>query len=507
MKLKKQFIPVLTACMMFGCSLASYPASAMDTGYGEFFYEIVDSYAIINGCDRNVTEVEIPDNINGYPVEIIYSQAFSGCTELTSVSIPASVTKIARNAFEGCDALESFIVDENNEAFQAIDGVLFNYSGTTLWCYPSAKADSVYTVPEGTTSMYYEGFGSCPNLTELVLPASLTDFRFAYVDSADVPPICTALTAITVAEDNPNYQSIDGVLFSEDGLTLYRYPTGRADESYSVPEQVTTIGENAFLGSDALLSVNCAESLDVILDGAFYSCDNLQSVDLPDAMTSIGMQAFAFCGNLSSIDLPDSLTELGKYGFDSCTSLTELTLPSGLTAVSEGLLQNCSGLTSITIPENCTDIAAYAFYGCRSLNEITIPASVTEIGSSAFKNCLNLTDVYYGGTESEWNAVNVAMGNDKLNNAVFHYQSDTDASFGDLDGNQIINASDAAVLLIAAAAAGSGADSGLTDAQKTAADLNADGALDALDAALILQYAAYVGTGGTMSLTDYLASL
>ncbi len=508
MKLIKQSISALTACMMLGCSFASFPASAMDTSYGDLSFELIDSYISINGCDFDATEVEIPDNIDGYPVEMIGSEAFSGCTSLTSVSIPSSVTKIARNAFQGCDALETITVDENNEAFQTIDGVLFNDSGSTLWCYPSAKADSVYTVPQGTTKIFYGGFGTCPNLTELVLPASLEQFSFSI--SAFAPnelTICDALTTITVAEENPYYQSIDGVLFSEDGLKLYRYPAGRQEESYSVPEHANSIEENAFFRSTHLRSVTCAENLDDICGGAFYSCENLQSIDLPDTMTSIGRQAFAFCGELSSIDLPDSLTELGEYGFDSCTSLTELALPSALTSISEGMLQNCSGLTSITIPENCTRIDTYAFYDCSGMTSVTIPASVTEIGISAFKDCLALTDVYFGGTESEWNAVNVAMGSNGFNNAVFHYQSNTAASFGDLDGDAKIDAADAAMLLTAAAAAGSGADSGLTDAQISAADLNADGTFDALDAALMLRYAAYTGSGGTLTLPEYLETL
>lgn len=508
MKLTKQSIFALTACMILGCSFANFPVSAMDTSYGDLSFELMDSYISINGCRSDATVVEIPDSIDGYPVEMIGREAFAGCTDLTSVSIPSSVTKIAKNAFQGCDALETITVDANNEAFQTVDGVLFQTANSTLWCYPSAKADSVYTVPEGTTRIIYEGFGTCPNLTELVLPASLQQFSFSV--SAFYPhelTICDALTTITVAEENPYYQSIDGVLFSDDGLRLFRYPAGRQDESYSVPASVTSIEGNAFFGSDDLVSVTCSENLDVIFDGAFYACENLQSIALPDTMTSIGEEAFAFCTNLTSVNLPDTLTELGSYAFASCNNLKELNLSSGLTVISEGILQDCGELCNLIIPEGCTSIDAYALDGCRSLTAITIPASVTEIGSSAFKNCINLTDVYYGGTESEWNTINVAMGNSPLNNPTIHYQSAASADCGDLDGNRIINASDAAVLLMAAAVSGSGADSGLTDAQIAAADLNADGALDAQDAALILQYAAYMGTGGTMSLTNYLAAL
>ena len=83
--------------------------------------------------------------------------------------------------------------------------------------------------------------------------------------------------------------------------------------------------------------------------------------------------------------------------------------------------RNCTGLTSITVPDSVTSIDNYAFYGCTGLTSITIPESVTSIGNYAFYNCSALTDVYYGGSEEEWNNVTIATNNTPIQNATIHF--------------------------------------------------------------------------------------
>ena len=83
--------------------------------------------------------------------------------------------------------------------------------------------------------------------------------------------------------------------------------------------------------------------------------------------------------------------------------------------------EGCSSLTNITIPDSVTSIGMAAFDGCSSLTNITIPDSVTSIDRWAFSDCSSLTDVYYKGTEEQWQGINVRYGNESLTNATIHY--------------------------------------------------------------------------------------
>ena len=170
-----------------------------------------------------------------------------------------------------------------------------------------------------------------------------------------------------------------------------------------------------------------------------------------------------------------------------------------MTSIGQGSFSDCIGLTSITIPESVTSIGQRAFASCTSLTSVTIPESVTEIDWYAFDRCENLTDVYYTGTEEQWNAIKIGDANEPLTNAVTHFNStapvEPDTSLGDLNGDNAINASDAAVVLIAAAQIGAEGTMDLTAAQQKAADVNKDEKINASDAAIILMYAAAVGSG------------
>lgn len=140
-------------------------------------------------------------------------------------------------------------------------------------------------------------------------------------------------------------------------------------------------------------------------------------------------------------------------------------------------------ITAVTMPDDDSMYLTYVPSGTYTLTYEEIPE-----GYSAPKTAeITITD----SQETEY--IRLVLGG-----GIF---------YGDVDQNDSINAADAALVLQAASAIGSGGVSGLTADQETAADVNRDGTFDAVDAALILQYAAYIGSGGTMSLTDYLAAL
>lgn len=199
--------------------------------------------------------------------------------------------------------------------------------------------------------------------------------------------------------------------------------------SAEIPDSVTAIGSGAFYGS-AIISAAIPAGVKTIGDGAFRTCKNLSSVTVAGGVETIGQNAFRGCTALKSISLPASVTEVGAGAFMSCENLTsaafvpggtqvtigenlftqcwrlsEVTLPQSINRISGGMFQVCGALSSLDIPQGAAGIDNEAFASCASLTKLTIPDSVTEIGTGAFSNCSMLRDIYYCGSEAQWNSI------------------------------------------------------------------------------------------------------
>jgi hypothetical protein len=196
--------------------------------------------------------------------------------------------------------------------------------------------------------------------------------------------MCTALTHITVAADNPNYFSdAKGVLFNRDKTILISYPRGKADKTYEIPDSVTEIGRDAFGYCASLETIEIPGSVTTIGALAFQYCVSLETMKIPDSVTTIGNIAFDNCTSLTSVILSDSLTSIGLALFRN-TKLESVTIPGSVASIGGRAFHKCASLTSVTILEGVTSIASNAFDGCTDLTEVTIPSSVTSIGEDAF---------------------------------------------------------------------------------------------------------------------------
>ena len=178
-----------------------------------------------------------------------------------------------------------------------------------------------------------------------------------------------------------------GVLYDKDKTTLIGWPAAEGD--ISLYASVTTIGDDAFYGCDALTSVSMP-AVRTIGDEAFYSCDALTSVEMPE-VTTIGGEAFAYCDALTSVSMPEVRT-IGGEAFIYCFALTSVEMPEA-TTIGGGAFYYCSALTSVSMPE-VTTIGIWAFFYCSALTSVDIPASVKMIGDNAFEGCSGLTSVY-----------------------------------------------------------------------------------------------------------------
>jgi len=158
---------------------------------------------------------------------------------------------------------------------------------------------------------------------------------------------------------------------------------------------------------------------------AFGSCEALEQVSIPTSITSIGTGGFYFCRGLRTITIPQNVTFIGDQAFYACSNLREIIIPSSVTTINWSAFSECHGLEHATILPGLTSIDTSLFYNCSNLASVNIPASVVSIGGYAFQGCDRLKDVYYGGTQTQWNAVNKGTNNDPLFTATIHYNSQT----------------------------------------------------------------------------------
>ena len=431
-------------------------------------YEIENGKVTITDCDTSLSgDIVLPSKIEGKPVTSIGDNAFRFCSSLTSITIPDSVTSIGGYAFDSCSSLTSVTIPDS---VTSIGSAAFS----------GCKGLTSITIPDSVTSIGNYAFWDCSSLTSITIPDSVTSIGSWAFNG------CNNLNQINVDKANTVYSSENGVLFDKNKTKLIRYPEGKADASYAIPNSVTSIGSYVFSGCTSLTSIkipssvieiynnpfrDCASLTAVNVDSknaeyssvdgvlfskdksellaypagkgtsysipsavtsignqAFDSCSSLTSITIPDSVTSIVGSAFEDCSSLTSITIPDSVTNIGSSTFYNCSSLTSITIPDSVTSIGGCAFGYCSSLTSITIPDSVTSIGGSAFRSCDSLTSVTISNSVTSIGSSAFRNCSSLKDVYYSGTQEQWKKISIGDGNGSLTSAKIHYGSSAPAA-------------------------------------------------------------------------------
>ena len=215
----------------------------------------------------SLTSLTIPNSVTS-----IGYVAFAYCTSLTSVTIPHSVTSIGDAAFGCCDALMSIVVDDDNTAYQSINGNLYSKDGKMLIAYACGKTDTSFTIPYSVTSIGNYAFCDCDTLMRVTIPDSVTSIG----DSAFVD--CDALTSVTI------------------------------------PDSVTSIGYRVFEGCFSLTSVAIPDSVTSIGNYAFEDCTSLTSVIIPDSVTSIGSGAFSGCDGLMRVTFNGTAEQWNSIG-------------------------------------------------------------------------------------------------------------------------------------------------------------------------------------------------
>ena len=293
----------------------------------------------------------IPNEIDDVEITSIGDGAFSGCSGLTSITIPDSVTSIGKRAFSGCSSLTSVVI-----------------------------GDSV-------TSIGDSAFSDCRSLTSIIIGDSVTsigDYAFYY---------CSSLTKV-------NYTGTIDSWVEIEFKNSYANPLC-AKNLYINNELVTEvnltsaskISNYAFYNCSSLTSITIPDSVTSIGNYAFFGCARLSSIEIPDSVTSIGDGAFEYCSNLTNVTIGERVTSIGSYAFGYCNSLTSIEIPDSVTIIGSYAFYDCDSLTSVEIGDSVTSIGDYAFYGC-PIETATIPTiAISHILTSKLK-----TVVINGGT-------------------------------------------------------------------------------------------------------------
>lgn len=296
---------------------------------------------------------------------------------------------------------------------------------------------------------------------------TLTKGDFEYV-AYDKYVEITRFNIISLVTDVVVPARIDGLPVTKIGNCTFMEAT--KIKSVTIPEGVTSIGEEAFALCTNLNTVTLPSTVTEINDFAFIGCDVLTDINLPDSLQTIGMSSFSGCKSLKSIDIPETVYSIGDGAFSNCIELEKITFPKGLRyIVDEEVCKGCTSLKEVNIQNGPSLIGSNAFVDCKSLEKIYIPISITGLFQNAenpFVGCTSLTDVYYAGTENQWEAINEKLQL-SLTSTVVHFNTKRAAS-------------------------------------SLSPDVNSDGSIDASDASFILAYYAYTMTGGKGTIDEFM---
>lgn len=324
---------------------------------------------------NSLKNVELGNNV------VFDTNAFYKCTNLSTITIPNTVTSISTNCFINCYNLEMIVIPNsvigiNSSVFQncsnlkniSLPNSVTNIDGS---CFSGCTSLKGVTLPNSLTQVGTNLFYNCYNLIYAKISNSLIKMNNNMFNG------CSLLKEIKI----PNSVTEFGYNVFFNCLSL---------ESISMSNNVTIFGYGCFSQCKGLKEVTLSNNLTSLSTEMFNQCASLENITLPSGITSFGNSVFSGCFNLKSINLPSSLTSFGRYCFGSCYLLQSISIPNGVTIINDSDFYECMNIKELTLSQNTQQITAQAFSNCYSLSKIIFPSTITSIGYGAFQACYGM---------------------------------------------------------------------------------------------------------------------
>ncbi len=429
-----------------------------------------------SGSDANLTSVTLPETI------VSLGMNSFGSSSITSLTIPSSVKIIGNSAFERCAGLTSVTIPDGVESVgnncfigTKIENITFPNSVTIIGmnCCAGVSSLTKAVVGDGVKAIPASCFADCTGLVELSLGNSVEEIYplalsgCSALETLHLPATLqkfgdralinmTNFKSFTVDPASEYLTAVDGVLFSKDMKTIYKYPLGLTASSYTIPPGVEniadccfdhqahftsvnfpaslkTIGKYAFWDNDAVetfdLSATQLESVD---EGGFTDCSKVKSFKFPDTLKKLEALVFYWNGEVTSIDLGNGVESLGDKVFMRCYALKNMYIPATVNYIGSDIFAECESLEgftvdpenenfcevdnvlytknmdkllvyltslpaeSFTVPESVETIYFMAFAESNNLKKLHTGMHTKTIEAYAFQNCINLEEIWFG---------------------------------------------------------------------------------------------------------------
>lgn len=322
------------------------------------FLHASDGEWYLTKYDEDSTALALPSNVyfNYEPITYgVPAYLFWGNSNLETVNISSSVTKIKANAFSYCENLATVTADSTT-VFKEIGAYAFYNSNL-----------SSIEIPNSTQFIDTYAF-AYTNLEEITIPATVEYIAsYAFYEN-------NSFSNVTFTADS-TLSNIGEYAFAYSGL-----------QDISIPASLISIGPNAFYCCSSLASVDFASNGCLASVGSYaFAYTEIESLSLPMSLTGIGYNAFYCCSSLESVDFATNaqLTSIGNSAF-AYTAITNLSLPASLTSIGYNAFSYCEALTSVTVRNTFnsnTDAFAYSNHILEVYNLAGLPLV---IGSSNY---------------------------------------------------------------------------------------------------------------------------
>lgn len=289
-----------------------------------FEYCMISSNLAFIGLDSNGNETNVESDIVSYTV--------SGIGECNNpyLAIPRqhngkSVTQIRKNAFVRNNIIEKLVIPDNVEKVK--QGAFFNCNklqSLNLNC-KTAEEKLIFANNSNLEKVYIgknvefilEGiFQSCSNLNYLIL------YSEKFQISSSFFPGCHSLLEVRVNEDNHKYKSLDGIVYSKDGTTIYMYSLGKQEKTYIIPNNIKKLAWSSFRYNIYLKYIDIPNTVETVGNAAFFGCSNLEYATINSQR--IESYAFSNNSNLKEVYIGENVEYIESYTFSNCGSLTEV---------------------------------------------------------------------------------------------------------------------------------------------------------------------------------------